>query len=237
MILRYFFILFIILNIGGCASSKLYDGDSLPVKAWRPGSLPMLMIPESGPKFGAFLLGTRKVSEKSAEASGSIAVEFDPDYSNARVMLKLWDASKATEVYLHCTKPGKIGPVVLKLSNPDLLLMSKRPLIYTLSNADFSGVDCVPATGSPVNDIATLASAMKSGFIYVEIDSQSSSGGKSRGHLTALVEPPGDVECIGECCICNGFLSCGILDYYCAPGGDFHCLIPGAVCTCGNCPL
>lgn len=238
MILRNILILFVLLNIGGCTSSKLYEGGSLPVEAWRPSSLPMVMTPESGgPKFGAFLFGTEKVPEVSAEALGSIAVEFDPAYRNAKVMLKLWDATKATEVYLHCAKPGKFGPVAFKLSSPDLLLMSKRPLIYTLSNADFSGVDCVPAIGRPVNDIATLALAMKSGFIYIEIDSPSSPGGKTRGHLAALVEPPGDVECIGECCICNGLISCGILNYYCAPGGDYHCLIPGTVCACGNCPL
>jgi hypothetical protein len=52
-----------------------------------------------------------------------------------------------------------------------------------LLNTDFTGADCVPNIGRPVNNLAALAFAMRDGLIYANVHTTNFPGGEIRGQM------------------------------------------------------
>jgi hypothetical protein len=52
-----------------------------------------------------------------------------------------------------------------------------------LTNLDFTGADCTPIVGRPVNNIAALAFAMRNGLIYANVHTDVFPAGEQRGQM------------------------------------------------------
>ena len=59
----------------------------------------------------------------------------------------------------------------------------RREVEGVLTNADFTGADCVPIIGRPVNNIAALAFAMEQGLIYINVHTTDNLPGEVRGQM------------------------------------------------------
>ena len=75
------------------------------------------------------------------------------------------------------------GPVALGLISPGPLSFDGKKIKGTLSNADFTGADCVPSTGRPITNVAALAFAIRDGLIYLNVHTDAFPPGEIRGQL------------------------------------------------------
>jgi hypothetical protein len=85
--------------------------------------------------------------------------------------------------------PGANGPIALPLfesTAPSPLDFDGKRIRGTLTNADFAVNTCsdpLPGIGRPVNNIASLAFAMREGLIYANVHTSDVAGGEVRGQL------------------------------------------------------
>ena len=86
--------------------------------------------------------------------------------------------------HFHCGRPGQNGPLPFGLINPGPLSLDGNRIRGTLNNSHFSGSDCADLLGRPVNNIASLAFAMKKGLIYLNVHSTAYPAGEARGQLS-----------------------------------------------------
>ena len=85
--------------------------------------------------------------------------------------------------YFLCARAGQNGPIAFGLVDPGPLAFDGGEVDGVLTNADFTGADCVPSIGRPVNNIAVLAFAMKDGLIYINVHSKAFPPGELRGQM------------------------------------------------------
>ena len=63
----------------------------------------------------------------------------------------------------------------------------------TLTNADSTGADCVPTIGRVVNNLASLAFAMRDGLIYANVHTRPQfMGGEVRGQMVEVIDDDKD---------------------------------------------
>ena len=137
-----------------------------------------------GLKFEAELSGAQEVANVLTDAEGTITVRFDDELTEVDVKLKVRDsAGTFARAHFHCALPGENGPIAFGLVDPGPLAFDQGRVEGTLTNADYSGADCVPDIGRPVNNIAALAFAMREGLIYINIHSDVFPSGEIRGQL------------------------------------------------------
>ncbi len=118
------------------------------------------------------------------DASGRIRVVFNPSLSRIHVILRVENlAGGFTAAHFHCGRAGENGPVPFGLVNPGPLELNGKTIRGTLTNEDFTGADCVPNIGRPVNNIAALAFAMKKGLIYTNVHTEIFPPGEVRGQM------------------------------------------------------
>ena len=134
-------------------------------------------------KFEATLSGAQEVPEVVTDTTGEIEVEFNDALSQAEFKLNVFDGVAVRAAHFHCGRAGVNGPVVVGLFaggpvNVDGVLAQDG-----LTNADFRVVDCRPVIGRPVNNIASLAFAMRDGLIYTNVHTEANPGGEVRGQL------------------------------------------------------
>ncbi len=117
-------------------------------------------------------------------ALGLAAARFDPALARVRVMLRVRGLTGAfSAAHFHCGRPGENGPVVFGLVEPGRLQFDGERLAGELTNADYTGADCMPVVGRPVNNVASLALAMKDGLIYANVHTDLHPAGEIRGQM------------------------------------------------------
>lgn len=120
-------------------------------------------------------------------ASGQARARFDGALSHVAVDVRIRDLlGTFSAAHFHCGLPGQNGPVAFGLIGPGPLSFDGRRILGQLTNADYTGADCVPVVGRPVNNIAALALAMQEGLIYLNVHSSAFPAGEIRGQM--LVE-------------------------------------------------
>jgi hypothetical protein len=118
------------------------------------------------------------------DATSRIRARFNKAFTEVSVDLRIDDlVGSLTGAHFHCGKPGMNGPVAFGLMNPDRLTVDGNRIRGKLTNADFSGADCVPVIGRPVNNIVALAFAIKEGLVYVNVHSTFVGSGEIRGQM------------------------------------------------------
>jgi hypothetical protein len=147
----------------------------------------------SGFEFEARLSGAQEVPAVTTVTTGSLDLEFDESFTTAQFRLKVFDGDDVTQAHLHCHRAGQNGPVVVFLyglgptGDVDGLLSQG-----TLTNASFTGADCVPQIGRPINNLAALAFALRDGLIYANVHTVAHPPGEIRGQLVAEEDCDGD---------------------------------------------
>ena len=137
-----------------------------------------------GLEFSATLSGAQEVPAVDTDASGRINARFDSGFTKVRVDVRINGLAETfAAAHLHCNRAGANGPVPFGLINPGPLSFDGRRIRGVLTNADFTGSDCVGATGRPINNIASLAFAMRDGLIYLNVHSSDVPSGELRGQL------------------------------------------------------
>ena len=139
-------------------------------------------------KFKANLSGAQEVTNPPGgvvtDAEGMIRAKFDKALTKVEVRLKVEDSAGVfTRAHFHCARAGQNGPIAFGLVDPGPLVFDGGKVEGVLMNADFSGADCVPSIGRPVNNIAALAFAMKDGLIYINVHSTAFPPGEVRGQM------------------------------------------------------
>ncbi len=145
-----------------------------------------------GLKFKANLSGDQEVSPPAPPAGvatvteGRVKASANNDFSEMRVDLDVFDGVAITQAHFHCGRPGQNGPVVVFLfgfvvGGVDVDGQLAR---VTLTNDDFFGADCSGIViGRPVNNIVSLAFAMRDGLIYANVHSVGNPPGEIRGQM------------------------------------------------------
>ena len=113
----------------------------------------------------------------------SIRANFNKDLSAVNVRLKVVPNDRVVAAHFHCNRAGLIGPVVFGLIQPGVFEFDGKVARGTLTNADFTGADCEPLIGRPVNNIAALALAMRDGLIYANVHTVENPPGEVRGQM------------------------------------------------------
>ena len=145
-------------------------------------------------KFEADLSGAQEVvfaddgnfvpGGRDTDAEARIKAKFDKELTKIEVNLRIKDLEgNFTRAHFHCGRAGQNGPIAFGLVDPGPLAFDGRRVKGTLTNADFTGADCMPAVGRPVNNIAALALAMLDGLIYINVHSDLFPPGETRGQM------------------------------------------------------
>ncbi len=108
---------------------------------------------------------------------------FDEGFTQVEVTLKVEGGATVGAAHLHCARAGVNGTVPLGLFAPGPLVFDGFEAKGVLTNADFTGADCVPFVGRPVNNIAALALAMRDGLIYLQVHTAENPAGEVRGQM------------------------------------------------------
>ncbi len=131
----------------------------------------------------AKLSGAQETADVDTDASGSITAKFDAAFTKVRVRLKVRDAPDANRAHFHCARPGANGPIAFGLVDPGPLSFNGRVVRGKLFNEDSNGADCGPTADRPVNNIASLAFAMRDGLVYINVHTPENTGGEIRGQM------------------------------------------------------
>jgi hypothetical protein len=152
---------------------------------------------DGGLAFDARLSSAQEVPSNPSEAKANIEVEFDKGFTKLEFELEVRDTVGAiTRAHFHCAKPGENGPIVFGIFDPGPLPVPTNAtsvkLEGTLTNDDYTGADCVPTIGRVVNNLASLAFAMREGLIYANVHTAFRSGGEVRGQTIEVIDDDKD---------------------------------------------
>ena len=137
-------------------------------------------------KFRATLSGAQEVPEVVTDTTGEIKVKFNKALSEAEFRLVVRDGVGVLVAHFHCQRPGLNGPVVIFLYSGPVTDVDGELARGTLTNAGFLAAGttvCPGLIGRPVNNIASLAFAMRDGLIYANVHTVAHPGGEARGQL------------------------------------------------------
>ena len=115
--------------------------------------------------------------------SAKVRAKFDKTLTLVDVKLEVNGGANVVAAHFHCERPGANGPVAFGLFTPGPLAYDGSKAKGALINADFTGADCVPTIGRPVNNIAALAFAMRDGLIYINLHTTDNFPGEVRGQM------------------------------------------------------
>jgi hypothetical protein len=140
-----------------------------------------------GIKFKANLSGAQEVpaSGPGLIESAKIMAAFKKDLSAVKVTLTINGGGNVAAAHFHCARAGANGPVAVTLFTGELgpLMFDGIKASGTLTNADVHENSCTIVIGQPVNNIASLAFAMRLGLIYVNVHTFDNLGGEVRGQM------------------------------------------------------
>jgi len=156
---------------------QVFGDDGLKFKAELTGAQEIVF--DAGT--GAFVPGG-----VATNALGKIKARFDKGFTKVDVDLRVSNSAGVFDrAHFHCGRPGQNGPIPFGLVNPGPLVFDGGEVEGTLTNADFTGADCEPVIGRPVDNIASLAFAMLDGLIYTNVHSTAFPAGEIRGQMLA----------------------------------------------------
>jgi hypothetical protein len=153
---------------------------------------------ESTPKliFRTSLSGAQEVTDPpggvTTDTGGSVRVEFDRKLSVATIELLVDQAVGITAVHLYCALPGVNGAIVVPLHNDPN--PPEQAVAFGLA-ANLGNADITPppegdtVCGVPLNNIASLAFAMRTGRIYANVHTTANPAGVARGQLLPILVP------------------------------------------------
>ncbi len=115
--------------------------------------------------------------------SASISAKFEKDLSAVKVKLKIKGGINALAAHFHCGRAGENGDVIVTLFSgmAGPLMFDGAKARGTLTNADVGSID--NCAGQPVNNIASLAAAMRNGSIYTNVHTVDIPSGEVRGQM------------------------------------------------------
>ncbi len=115
--------------------------------------------------------------------SASISAKFEKDLSAVEVKLVIEGGINALAAHFHCGLAGTNGPVVVTLFSgmAGPLMFDGAEASGTLTNADVGSI--ANCAGQPVNNIASLAAAMRNGSIYTNVHTLDILSGEVRGQM------------------------------------------------------
>jgi len=148
---------------------------------------------DGGLEFEARLTGAQEVPQRDSPAIGRIEVEFDKGFTKLDVDLRVSrnTVGDIRAAHFHCARPGENGPIIFGLFSPGPFPVSNI-VNGTLTNADSTGADCVPTIGRVVNNLASLAFAMREGLIYANVHTTVFPGGEVRGQMIEVIDDDKD---------------------------------------------
>lgn len=137
--------------------------------------------------FTAHLRGAQEVTNPpggvDTERTAHAVVSFDAGFTALRVRVTLNTSDGVVAAHFHCGRAGQNGPVAAGLISPGPLMLENDMIKGMLTNANFTGVDCNPVVGRPVNNVASLALAMRDGLVYLNVHSMDFPAGEIRGQM------------------------------------------------------
>jgi CHRD domain len=154
-------------------------------------------------KFEADLSGAQEVTSPVggvvADTTGTIEVEFDKALTKAQFGLSVRSGTGITQAHFHCASAGVNGPVVAFLFGPvdPPVDVSEGSVEGALVNSDIISPDTpetIEACGVPLNNIASLAFAMRAGKIYANVHSTAFPAGVIRGQLLEDEDEEDDLD-------------------------------------------
>ncbi|HLT89709.1 MAG TPA: CHRD domain-containing protein [Woeseiaceae bacterium] len=117
-------------------------------------------------------------------AIGRISADFNQGFRALEVNLVIEGLSNTfSAAHFHCGRPGENGPIVFGLVNPGQLSFDGRRIRGSLTNDDYTGEDCTEVIGRPVNNLVSLAFAMRDGLIYANVHTDAFPMGEIRGQM------------------------------------------------------
>ena len=118
------------------------------------------------------------------DGTGRIRVYFDEALSKAYVYLWFSNLTGSfTAAHFHCERAGQSAPPPFGLVAPGPLMSDGNTVQGVITSFDFTGVDCEPFVGRPVNNIAALAFAMRDGLIGINLHTDAFPQGEIRGQM------------------------------------------------------
>jgi hypothetical protein len=114
--------------------------------------------------------------------SARITANFEKDLSAVKVRLRINGGGNVVAAHFHCGRAGENGPVAVTLisSSPGPVMFDGTDASGTLTNADVVPGVC---GGRPLNNIASLAFAMRDGLIYTNVHTSDNPPGEVRGQM------------------------------------------------------
>ncbi|HEX7060871.1 MAG TPA: CHRD domain-containing protein [Woeseiaceae bacterium] len=117
-------------------------------------------------------------------ARGRIDADFNAPYTVLDVHLVIEGLTNTfAAAHFHCGPPGANGPIVFGLVNPGRLTFDGVAVVGRLTNADYTGEDCTEIIGRPVNNLVSLAFAMRDGLVYANVHTDTFPNGEIRGQM------------------------------------------------------
>lgn len=143
----------------------------------------------------ASLSGAKEIPSVNTSATGHTVVFSQLNGASMRYALAFFGGTNLTSAHLHCGNEGENGPIVVtlfgsgaqatSLSSP--VQQSGLVLYDSIASGDIesSAVQCTGTIGYQIANVATLASAIRNGDIYVNVHSLEFPNGLARGQLSA----------------------------------------------------
>lgn len=143
--------------------------------------------------FEATLTGDQEVVEDqgtvvpggtASAAIGRIEADFNEGLSALEIRMRISELGNPfSAAHFHCARAGANGPVVFGIVNPGPLAFDGNEIRGTLTNADYTGEDCTEVIGRPINNLASLALAMRDGLVYANVHTETFPAGEIRGQM------------------------------------------------------
>lgn len=138
-------------------------------------------------QFQPTLSGAQQVPPVETEGSGILHLEFDRGFTRGDYLLQVSGLTNVTGAHLHCALAGENGAIVVPLFEPQGEEEDGQTN-GTLSQGSFTSADIVPpddteVCGVPLNNVASLAHAIREGLVYVNVHTEANPEGEIRGQI------------------------------------------------------
>ncbi len=149
-------------------------------------------------KFEAALTGAQEVTTPAGgvptDTSAAIEVEFDSGLTRAQFRINVRNGIGLTQAHFHCASAGVNGPIVAFLFGPadPPVDVGEGSTEGVLDNSNIIVPTDTEACDVPLNNIASLAFAMRAGKIYANVHSTAFPAGVVRGQLLPKTEDDDD---------------------------------------------